>query len=343
MKRIIFPLLLFCLLGFLPAASFAEGSSSITILCTGSAKGVVDPLIGCGCGSSGSLGGLARRAQMIESIRKEKKAVLLLDNGAVFNDQKDNAEFHLKVMERMGYAAMNLAVPELHFGKAFLERARSQVSFPFIASNLLYEGGSLAWYQRYFIKEVGGIKVAILGVLDPDDFKKMPGRNDLKGFEVVSPEVALNSLLPEVRGQADLVILLSQLGVLGEKKALALLEAVPGIDVVIFSEKNFIASPSKKDARFVYTGTNGTMIGLATITLDDKKGLSVNERKDALLDDSVLENGEILGLVETYKKEQEIKKEKRIKELKEGLQLTPEQFMERYRKKQAEQKKGETQ
>ena len=144
-----------------------------------------------------------------------------------------NAELHLKAMERMGYDALNLGIPELHFGKEFLERTRSQVSFPYIASNLLYDGGRLPWIREYVIKEVGGIKVAILGILDPDDFKKLPPRDDLKGFEVLPPEAVLNRLLPEVRGKADLVILLSQLS---EAKTLALVEAVQGIDVAIFSE-----------------------------------------------------------------------------------------------------------
>ncbi|MBN2437442.1 MAG: hypothetical protein JXL20_02460, partial [Deltaproteobacteria bacterium] len=68
---------------------------------------------------------------------------------------------------------------------------------------------------------------------------------------------------------------------------------------------------------------------------------SVSERRSIPLDGSVPDNGEMLALVETYKKELEIKKEKVARELTEGLQLTPQEFMERYREKQAEQKKGE--
>jgi 5'-nucleotidase/UDP-sugar diphosphatase len=280
---------------------------------------------------------------MIESIRKDKRSVLLLDSGAVFGPQNDNAELQLKAMERMGYDALNLGIPELHFGKAFLERTHSQVSFPYVASNLLYNGGRLPWIREYVIKEVGGIKAAILGILDPDDFKKIPSRDDVKGFEVIPPEAALKRLLPEVRGKADLVILLSQLGELGEIRTLALVGAVGGIDVAIFSERNYLIKPPEKNVIVLQTATNGTTMGLATITLDDKGARSVSKRRDVPLDGSVPDNGEIVGLVETYKKEQEIKKEKMKKELMKGLQLTPEAFMERYRKQQTEQKKGEAQ
>ena len=238
---------------------------------------------------------------MIESIRKEKRSVLLLDSGAVFGPQIDhaNAELHLKAMERMGYDALNLGIPELSFGKEFLERTHSQVSFPYIASNLLYEGGKLPWIREYVIKEVGGIKVAILGILDLGDFKKLPPGDNSKGFDVLPPEAVLNRLLPEVRGKADLVILLTQLS---EVKTLALMEALQGIDVAIFSEKNYIAPPTQKNVIFLHTGVNGTIMGLVTITLDDQRKFSVSERRIVPLDRSVPDNGEILRLIETYKK-----------------------------------------
>jgi len=212
-------------------------------------------------------------------------------------------------MERMGYDALNLGVPEISFGKEFLERTRSQISFPYIASNLLYRGGRLTWIREYVTKEVGGIKVAILGILDPDDFKKIPDQGDVKGFEVIPPKAALNRLLPKVRGKADLVILLSQLGELREKETLALAEAVQGIDVVIFSEKNYLVTPTQKVISF-HTGTDGKIMGLVTIALDDQRALSVSERRIIPVDHSVPDNKEMLGLIETYKKEQEIKKRK---------------------------------
>ena len=53
-------------------------------------------------------------------------------------------------------------------------------------------------------------RVAILGVFDPDGLAQLPDREQVKGLEVIPPEAALNRLLPEVRGKADLVILLSQ-------------------------------------------------------------------------------------------------------------------------------------
>jgi 5'-nucleotidase/UDP-sugar diphosphatase len=265
-----------------------------------------------------------------------------LDCGAVFDNQKETAELHLKAMGLMGYDALNLGSPELYFGKEFLEHTRSLVSFPYIASNLLYGGGRLPWTREYIIKEVGGIKVAILGILDPDDLKLIPRQNDVKGFEVISPKAALDRLLPEAREKADLVILLSQLG---EAENRALVEASQGINVVITNEYNETLNLNPREKTVILnTASHGMTMGLVTIMLDDMRVLSVSERRNVPLDRSVPDNEAILRLIETSKKEQEMKQEKMKRELMEGLQLTPEEFMERYRRnEQTKQKKGEAQ
>jgi 5'-nucleotidase len=226
-------------------------------------------------------------------------------------------------MGRMGYDALNLGTPELHFGKEFLEQTRAP--FPYIASNLLYGGGRLPWMREYMIKEVGGIKVAILGILDPDDLKN---RDDLKGFEVMDPRAALDRLLPEVRGKADLVILMGQLG---EAKTMALVEAVPGIDVAMFAEKNYIVKPPEKNAILIEPAEKGSELGLLTITLDDQRRLSAGERRKVPMDDSVPANKEMQGLVETHKRELQLKQQKEKMEV---LQMTPQEFMKRHRQEQ---------
>ena len=229
---------------------------------------------------------------MVESIRKDERSVLLLDCGAVFNYIRDRDELLLNAMELMGYDALNLGSPEFNFGKEFLEHTRSHVSFPYIASNLLYEGSRLPWTREYIIKEVGGIKVAILGVLTPDGIAQL---TNLKDMEVIPPETALNRLLPEVRGKADLVILLSRFDV---KETIALVKAVKGVDVAISSGSDDIFfAEEPENTVILQTGSLGKTMGLVKITLDEKRALSVSERRHVPLDSDVPGNGEIESLV----------------------------------------------
>jgi 5'-nucleotidase / UDP-sugar diphosphatase len=344
MKRVLLPLALSLLLSVaISFAAFAGGNRTVTILYTGAVKGTIDPCIACACDKNGS-GGLARRAQMIESIRKGDPSVLLLDGGAVFDDQKDTAELMLNAMGVMGYDALNLGGPEFNFGKEFLEQPLSRVSFPYIASNLLYNGNKLPWTREYIIKEAGGIKVAILGVLDVDGLAQHPYQDRVNGLEVMPPEAALNRLLPEVRGTADMVILLSRFGA---EKTHALVTAVKGVDVAISSGEDD-QFPGKAPAHTVLLHTLylGRTIGLVKIALDEKGALNVNDRRDIPLDSSAPDNGEIGRLVEEHKRAQakkveELAKKQRMK-LMEGLQLSPAEFMERFRREQAEKGKSES-
>lgn len=294
-------------------------------------------------------GGLARRAHMVESVRKDERAVLLLDGGDVFDHRRDAAELSLKAMALMRYDAMNLGSREFLFGRELLEHTRSLVPFPYIASNLLYEGGRLPWIREYVVLETGGMKVAILGVSDPADLAHSPKQEQIKGLAVTAPEEALNRLLPEVRGKADLVVLLSGLGA---QETLALVRAARGVDVAISSgyDSQFFGE-MPENTILLHTGYLGRELGLLKITLDEKRTLSVIAKKRLLLDNTIPDNAEIAGLIDPFKKAQEKKaadlvkeqaklQEKEHRELMEGLKLSPQEFMERLQQEQM--RKGET-
>ena len=275
----------------------------------------------------------------IESIRKEDQSVLLLDCGGVFDHHRDTAELMLKAMELMKYDALNLGTSDFQFGNEFLERSRSRVSFPYIASNLLYQVSRLPWTSEYIIKEAGGIKVAILGILDPDDLAKYLNKEQVKMLHAIPPETALKRLLPEVREKADLVILLSGLGT---RETEALIKAVKGIDVALSVGNNDpLLGGMPENTILLHTGYLGRELGLLKITLDDKRTLSVTDKRRLLLDRTVADNAEIAGLVNAFKKaanlakEQAEQQEKRQhREYMEGLKLSPQEFMERLQKEQ---------
>jgi 2',3'-cyclic-nucleotide 2'-phosphodiesterase (5'-nucleotidase family) len=246
-------------------------------------------------------------------------------------------------MEMMGYDALNLGGPEFYFGKEALEHTRSHVSFPYIASNLLFGGSRLPWTEEYIIREAGGIKVAILGVMNPDELVQIPDQGRVKGLEVLPPEPALKKLLAEVRGRSDLVVLLSRFDV---EKTRELVVAVGGIDVAIASggDEVFYTKPLE-NAILLQTGALGRTMGLLKVALDEKGKVGVIERGHVRLDRTVPDDQQVARLVDTFKKAQGQRDaeaaEQRRRELMEGLRLSPEEFMERYRKEQTGSSKGE--
>ena len=171
---------------------------------------------------------------MVESIRSHKDHVLLLDAGRVFprygSARKLRAELSLKTMNEMGYDALNLGGREFFFGIDFLKSLSSAVSFPFISSNLLHEKDQLPWIKDYIIKNVGGLRVAILGIMPSNAFENVLNPRSLENLMIIPPEKALKSLLPEVRKKADFIILLSQYRF---EATTMLINAVDGIDLAI--------------------------------------------------------------------------------------------------------------
>ena len=288
---------------------------------------------------------------MIESIRNDEQAVLLLDCGAVFNDRpkyrKYKAETILKAMGLMGYDVLNLGIPEFHFGKDFLKDTCSYTSFPYVASNLLYDGKKFPWTEEYIIKDINGLKIAIIGLINPDNLIKSPDQKHVKNLEVIPAEIALQRLLPEIRAKVDMIILLSRLGF---KQTCALLKKVDGIDIAISSgDRGIYPSSMCPEKNVLQTGTGGKALGYARITLNEKGTVSVEEAKFIPLGESLPKDDRINDIIQdafkahrAKKAELNDRKQSRIKmeELMEGLKLSPLEFIEQYKKEQLEKSGG---
>ena len=112
-----------------------EGEGVITILYTGNTQSYLEP---CGC-YPGQSGGIARRARLVEQIRKQEKSVLLVDAGGIFEGtnalDRLRAKANMEAMEAIGYDAILLSPTELRFGDRFLEDIAIELQLPFISTN----------------------------------------------------------------------------------------------------------------------------------------------------------------------------------------------------------------
>ena len=140
----------------------------LTILYGADLRGELDP---CECGD-GKLGGLPRRGSFIEATRKKEDGVLLLDAGGIFFADETVPE-HLKMQlsakadsilaayERMGYDAIHVGHVDSALGPERLAALARQASFPVLSAELGQEDSA---FQRYVIRNVGGLRVGILAV-----------------------------------------------------------------------------------------------------------------------------------------------------------------------------------
>lgn len=223
--------------GTLPRAASAPASDvKLTILYTNDVHGHLFPF---DYGDLGrhltDVGGAARRAALIRKLKAEaRNPVLVMDAGDVFqrgplSDLKGAPD--IAVMNAVPYDVMTLgnnefkAAPGPEALSILKERLR-EVTFPVVSANVFETKTTKRLVAPYKIFEVAGVRVAILGLLTPDD-SKLAG---FSGLRIDDPIVTARLMIPELRRQADYVIALTHIGI---AKDLELASSVTGIDVVI--------------------------------------------------------------------------------------------------------------
>ena len=295
---------------------------------------------------------------MINKIRSEETSVILLDCGGFFSNRFLNitgkliANRGLQAMNLMGYTAMNVGDREFSFGADFLRDKSANLNFPLLASNLSYAKGISPFTKRSVITQAGGLKVAILGVMFPEISEQMPGSGTSGIVEIIPPDEALESLLPEIRKEADIVILLSQLGLTETKR---LVDGLGGIDLAIYGGKNNKPAgcggeakpepPTGKPETPVFkAGSYGSRLGYIQLSVDDAGRVAVGLKKMIFLGESVAMDDKILEITgkNIYKEVAQERKrlaEKERRKMEQDIEklhkLTPMEYMKKVLKEQS--------
>ena len=116
------------------AAGPAGAAQSATLIYSGNLDGELEP---CGCTAEGDLGGVRRRATMIQRLRGEIPDLFVVSSGGLLSGFAANGrltnEYILKGLEVIGYDAVGLQWDDLQYGADFLQAS----SLPWVASNWL--------------------------------------------------------------------------------------------------------------------------------------------------------------------------------------------------------------
>ena len=184
-----------------------------------------------------NVGGAARRATLInrERANPNQGYVLLFDSGDLTLGASPLAkafrgEPDIEIMNALGLIAMEPGNHEFeHPSKITLRNLRAS-NFPWICANLVNEKTRKPFLEPYTIREYGGVRVGLLGLItslvNKDNYK---GRKELGLIQIDPIEVA-KKMVPEIRQKADIVIVLSHLGYALDQE---LAKSVPGIDVIL--------------------------------------------------------------------------------------------------------------
>lgn len=179
-------------------------------------------------GSSQPTGGIAALAQEAQRLREGQPTLLLSAGDMIQGNQWANffqGESSIRVMNALGFDALVLGNHEFDFGLEVLQQRLAEAAFPVLGANV--EG--LSGVRPYLLKEIGGWKVLIIGVVT-EDTPWMTHPRNVAGLSFLPPEEALRRIPPEIKAQADLVVVLSHLGLPADRR---LARQIPGIHLIV--------------------------------------------------------------------------------------------------------------
>ncbi|OYU84511.1 MAG: metallophosphatase [Flavobacterium sp. BFFFF2] len=207
------------------AAAFADLSLSsfqhtedelwLTILHTNDVHSYIDPFP-ANHPKNPNMGGVARRAALIESVRKENPNTLLVDSGDIFQGTPYfnyfGGELEFKLMSMMGYELATLGNHDFDNGIDGLLRQMPHAKFDFVSANYDFKNTPLDGHVKpYKIIQKAGLKIGIFGLgvaLDGLVDKK----NSLETVYLDPIEMSQEMVKQLQRAHCDLIICLSHIG-----------------------------------------------------------------------------------------------------------------------------------
>ncbi len=159
----------FLTLGGLSLSSFTTTDvKKITILHTNDVHSYIDPFPK-DHPRNPNMGGVARRAALIESIRQENPNVLLLDAGDIFQGTPYfnyyGGELEFKLMSMMKYDVATIGNHDYDNGLEGLLAQLPHAKFDFVSSNYDFKNTILDGYIKpYKILTIDGVKIGIFGL-----------------------------------------------------------------------------------------------------------------------------------------------------------------------------------
>jgi hypothetical protein len=258
-------------------------------------RGRLEP---CGC-FTGQFGGLTRLKTVLDA--EAPAGALRVDVGDAIGGHEDydliEYGYVLRAFAAMKYDALNLGGREAQFTAAQLRDIKKNSPAPILSANLLDKSNGQPVFESYRLVRRGAFRVAIIGVLDP-----RAAGNPGAGLQVGGMEEAVTRCLGELRGKADLIVLLA----FADEATLARLAGEFYECQVILGGK--VAQPAqqlqKENRSVVYFVTNESRaLGILRLRLAQGAPLTVTGNEIRLLHDQIPQDVSFRELMESYRDE----------------------------------------
>lgn len=284
----------------------------------------------CGCNTN-SAGGLSRRAALLKDLRAQSAPVVVCTAGDfygtadVFNEAK--SRFVARMMGELGYDAIGLGEMDLNFGLPTLIADVADHKLPVVCANLINGPSSVAQkniqgvgpaaaagarlntvFAPYRIVTKGGTRFGFLGLISPatrvkpSDEKNAPAGAEL--YSLGKPIEAAQAVVPELRAACDVLVVLAHMD---ELEARQLIEAVPGIDLVVLGHdpqgRPLGQAQAVQSAHVVRATSQGQNIGELNLRLGEDRRIAEVFNRIHIMDASYRDDTAMTQRIEQFDEE----------------------------------------
>lgn len=243
---------------------------------------------------------------MVKQERQTSSHLLLLDAGdSLFGDrflgQQTQGKGVVEAMNLLRYDAMALGGGDMRLGLDTLRQRMAEAEFPFLSANMVLSGTETLLAEPYIIKEMGDHRVAIVGLTELGVADMVQGT-----VTILDPIEATRRYVAEVSSKADVIIVLSHIGVEGNIK---LAEEVEGIDLIVSGTGQMLLGRAIQNettgtlvvqAEMPNPGHAGRVIGVARLQVDSQGKITSHQWTAVSLAPDFADDPEMRALLSSY-------------------------------------------
>jgi 2',3'-cyclic-nucleotide 2'-phosphodiesterase (5'-nucleotidase family) len=180
------------------------------------------------------MGGLAYLATAVREERARSAASLYLNAGDLVQGTPVSTIYKglpiYEIANRLGFDVSTLGNHEFDYGWQRIQDFVKAAKFPIVSANVVNDAGAFLAGKPYVIKTVGGIRVAVIGVLLGDLVGNLATPEKVGPWHVLPVVETVRKYAAELHDKSDLIVVL---GHLHDAEADAILQQVPDVSVAI--------------------------------------------------------------------------------------------------------------
>ena len=224
------------------------------------------------------VGGMQELWWMVDSIKKAKPNVLVLDGGDVMTgspiseiDYKGSTGGAMyEMMNMIGYDAWTIGNHDLDISQGNLKSNIGIMHFPTLSANLVDTTGTLPFNNKeYVIVNKNGLRIGIIGLITTELFQVTNTMN-LRGLKVLPHAEVTQKIIDKIQQETDIIVALTHAGVDADS---ILAVETQGLNVIIGGHSHTrLRTPKVVNGVIIcQAGSNCENLGELELTIENKK------------------------------------------------------------------------